>query len=121
MSHPWRILLVDDDAMIVELLSVRLEAQGYDVRCAADGQKGYEALREFDPHLVVCDVVMPVVDGPSFCRQVRAAGKTMPFLFLTAKGQSRDIVEVLSAGADDYLVKPFNPQELTARIAALLR
>ncbi len=121
MPEKWRLLLVDDDAMIVELLTLRLEAQGYEVRTAIDGGKAYDAALAFKPHVIICDVVMPKVDGPTFCRRMRAENNDVPFLFLTAKGQPRDKVEVLSSGGDDYLVKPFEPQELTARITAILR
>ena len=121
MPEPWKILVVDDDDMIVELLVLRLKAQGYEVQTAYDGEKGYEVAMAFKPHVILCDIVMPRVDGPTFCRRMRAEHNDVPFLFLTAKGQPRDKVEVLSAGADDYLVKPFDPQELNARIAAILR
>ncbi len=121
MPDKFRLLLVDDDAMIVELLTMRLEAQGYEVCTAINGEKAYEAAAAFKPHVIICDVVMPKVDGPTFCRRMRSEGNDVPFLFLTAKGQSRDKVEVLSAGADDYLIKPFEPQELAARITAILR
>ena len=121
MAEKWRLLLVDDDAMIIELLTMRLEAQGYEIRTAINGEKAYDAALAYKPHVIICDVVMPKVDGPTFCRRMRAAGNDVPFLFLTAKGQPRDKVEVLSAGADDYLVKPFEPQELAARITAILR
>ena len=121
MADPWRLLLVDDESMILELLSLRLGAQGYSVRSAMNGEEAYDAYQSFQPHVIICDVVMPKVDGPTFCRRMRAENNTVPFLFLTAKGQPRDKVEVLSAGADDYLVKPFDPQELFARITAILR
>jgi two-component system OmpR family response regulator len=118
---PWRILLVDDDALIVELLTLRLRAAGYVIATAANGEEAYATIKKERPHLVVCDVVMPKVDGPSLCRRVRAEGDTTPFLFLTAKGQPQDIVQVLASGADDYLVKPFQPSELAARLTAVLR
>jgi two-component system OmpR family response regulator len=121
MDEKWKILVVDDDDMIVELLVLRLKAQGYEVRTAADGEEGYQAAADFKPHIILCDIVMPRVDGPTFCRRMRDEHSDVPFLFLTAKGQPRDKVEVLSAGADDYLVKPFDPQELAARITAILR
>jgi two-component system alkaline phosphatase synthesis response regulator PhoP len=117
----WRLLLVDDDEMIVELLTLRLEALGYEVASAFNGETAYDAAVAFKPHVIICDVVMPKVDGPTFCRRMRAENDSVPFLFLTAKGQPRDKVEVLSAGGDDYLVKPFDPQELAARISAILR
>ncbi len=117
----WKILVVDDDALIVELLSLRLKAQGYEVATATDGGKAYDVFKTFSPHAVLCDVVMPHVDGPTFCRRLRAEKNKVPFLFLTAKGQARDKVEALSDGADDYLVKPFDPGELFARLQAILR
>ena len=121
MNEKWRLLLVDDDEMIVELLSLRLASQNYEIRTAADGELAYDAAVSFKPHVIICDVVMPKVDGPTFCRRLRAEHDNVPFLFLTAKGQPRDKVEVLSAGGDDYLVKPFDSQELSARITAILR
>jgi DNA-binding response OmpR family regulator len=121
MAEKWKILVVDDDYMIVELLEMRLKAQGYEVQKATDGDEAYKVAMSFKPHLILCDIVMPRVDGPTFCRRMRAENNEVPFLFLTAKGQPRDKVEVLSAGADDYLVKPFDPKELAARISAILR
>jgi DNA-binding response OmpR family regulator len=118
---PWRLLLVDDDLLIVELLTLRLGTLGYEVRSATNGEQAYSAAEAFKPHVIICDVVMPKVDGPAFCRRMRAEKNDVPFLFLTAKGQPRDKVEVLSAGGDDYLVKPFDPQELHSRITAILR
>jgi two-component system, OmpR family, response regulator MprA len=115
------ILLVDDDSLIIELLTARLTARGYEVSTAANGEMAYQQVQAHKPDLIVCDVIMPKVDGPTFCRRMRAEGSTIPFLFVTAKGQPHDIVEVLAAGADDYLVKPFESSELIARIAAILR
>ena len=121
MTDACRILLVDDDALIVELLEARLASQGYEIATAADGEKAYALVKTFRPQLIICDVVMPRVDGPSFCKRLRAENNAVPFLFLTAKGQARDKVQSLLAGADDYVVKPFDPGELLARISAILR
>jgi len=121
MAEKWRLLLVDDDSMIVELLTLRLQAMGYDVRSAENGEIAHEVAKNFQPHVILCDVVMPKVDGPALCRRMRNEHNDVPFIFLTAKGQPRDKVEVLSAGGDDYLVKPFNPLELAARVTAILR
>src|SRR5258708_1856798 len=109
MPETWRLLLVYDDLDILELLTIRLKTQGYTLRTATNGEEAYPAAVDFNPHLIICDVVMPKVDGPTFCRRMRSEGNNVPFLFLTAKGQPRDKVEVLSAGADDYLTKPFEP------------
>jgi len=122
MEHkPWTLLLVDDEPQVLQLLANRLKAQGYAIVTALNADLAAIQLVQAKPHLVVCDVVMPGTDGPTFCKLVRARGDRTPFLFLTAKGQPQDIVEVLSAGGDDYLVKPFNGGELTARIQAILR
>ncbi len=118
---PWRLLIVDDDEAIVELLTLRLKKQGYDIRTARDGEEGYQVADEFRPHIILCDVVMPRMDGLTFCRRMRDEKKEIPFLFLTAKGQPREKVEVLSAGGDDCIVKPFDPQELNARLQTILR
>jgi two-component system response regulator MprA len=117
----WRLLLVDDEQTVLKLLTTRLKSQGYDVQTAANGKLADDILQKDQLHLVICDVVMPVMDGPTLCRNVRTRGDKTPFLFLTAKGQPQDIVEVLSAGADDYVVKPFDAGELLARIKAILR
>ena len=115
------ILLVDDEPDILQLVALRLKSQGYRVITAVNGQRAYEFMQKEKPHLVVCDVVMPVMDGPSLCRRLRSEGDRTPFLFLTAKGQPQDVVEVLSAGADDYVIKPFDAGELLARVKAMLR
>ena len=120
-SEKWRVLIVDDDLVILELLTLRLGAQGYEIQTAIDGEKALQAMPHFRPHLILCDIVMPKMDGPSLCRRLRAENNNIPFLFLTAKGQPRDKVEALSAGADDYLVKPFDPKELSVRLTSILR
>ena len=113
--------MVDDEADVLTLVEFRLKSQGYRVVTALNGQIALDVMKKEKPHLVLCDVVMPVMDGPSFCRLIRSQGDKTPFMFLTAKGQPQDIVEVLSAGADDYVVKPFDAGELLARIKAILR
>ncbi|OGR90425.1 MAG: hypothetical protein A2992_01770 [Elusimicrobia bacterium RIFCSPLOWO2_01_FULL_59_12] len=120
-SEKWSLLLVDDEPLVVQLVAARLKSQGYGVLTAPNGQEADALLQKNKFHLVLCDAVMPVLDGPGLCRRVRARGDATPFLFLTAKGLPHDIVEVLSAGADDYLVKPFDAGELLARIKAILR
>lgn len=119
--NAWKILIVDDDQMIVELLTLRLQAKGFEVQSALNGEAAYTVAEQFQPHLILCDLVMPIVDGPTFCRRMRSEGIETPFLFLTAKGQPRDKIDVLSAGADGYLVKPFEAKELLAHIQAILR
>ena len=117
----WKILLVDDEPVVLQLVTGRLKANGYEVATALSGAAADEILKKSPVHLVVCDVVMPGMDGPSLCRLVRARGDKTPFLFLTAKGLPQDITDVLASGADDYVVKPFDAGELLARIKAVLR
>jgi DNA-binding response OmpR family regulator len=120
-EEKWSILLVDDEPMVLQLVSARLKAAGYRVATALHGQAAYDLIKVEKPHLIICDMVMPVMDGPGLCRLLRSTGDHTPFLFLTAKGLPNDIVEVISAGADDYVVKPFDAGELLARVKAILR
>lgn len=116
-----RILLVDDDEYVAELLKTVLIEQRYVVDVATDGQAGWDLVEELPYDLVLLDVMLPKLDGVSFCRQLRAKGNQIPVLLLTARSTNSDKVMGLDAGADDYLVKPVEPQELAARIRALLR
>ena len=115
------ILVVDDDAPIRRMLERTLTAEGYAVESAADGGGALAAVERAVPDLVVLDVAMPGVDGLSVCRRLRRAGLGLPVLLLTARDAVSDRVAGLDAGADDYLVKPFAPEELLARVRALLR
>src|SRR6516162_4664564 len=115
------ILVVDDDAPIRRMLERTLTAEGYAVESAADGGAALAAVERAVPDLVVLDVAMPGLDGLSVCRRLRRAGLGLPVLLLTARDAVSDRVAGLDAGADDYLVKPFAPQELLARVRALLR
>ena len=116
-----RILLVDDDEHLAELLRTTLTEQHYVVDTAADGQAGWALAESLTYDLILLDVMLPKLDGISFCRQLRAQGKQVPVLLLTARDTSNDKVMGLDAGADDYVVKPLCLQELTARMRALLR
>ena len=116
-----RILVVDDEAAVRDSLSLSLRFQGYEVSVAADGVAGLEVIREEEPDAVILDVMMPRLDGLATCRQLRAEGRLVPVLMLTARDTVGDRVAGLDAGADDYLVKPFALQELLARLRALLR
>ncbi|MCB9763469.1 MAG: response regulator transcription factor [Alphaproteobacteria bacterium] len=115
-----RILVIDDDARIRELLAEYLGGRGFDVETAPDGEAGLERLRAGGVDLVVLDVMMPGKDGFQVCRELRA-GSTLPVIMLTARGDDFDRIVGLELGADDYLPKPFNPRELLARIQAVLR
>jgi len=116
-----RLLVVDDDPPVRRMLERTLAAEGHVVTAAADGGRALGALERDVPDLVVLDVTMPGVDGLAVCRRVRARGLAVPILLLTARDGVADRVAGLDAGADDYLVKPFSPDELTARVRALLR
>ena len=115
-----RILVIEDDSQIADLLRRGLIYEGYAVEVAADGESGLSAARDRPPDMVLLDLMLPVVAGLTVCRRLRAAS-AVPILILTAKEAVPDRVAGLDAGADDYLVKPFNFDELLARIRALLR
>ncbi|WP_233220048.1 response regulator transcription factor [Pleurocapsa sp. CCALA 161] len=116
-----RLLLVDDDEVLVDALANHLISQRYAVNIATDGEEAWEYIALFNYDLVVLDVMLPQIDGISLCKKIRARDYSMPVLMLTARNCSTDIIEGFNAGADDYLVKPFNFDELTVRIHALLR
>ncbi|MFB4320391.1 response regulator transcription factor [Actinomadura sp. 21ATH] len=118
---PARILVVDDEPAVRESLTSSLEFEGYRVGAAADGALALESVERDPPDLVVLDVLMPRMDGLTTCRRLRAQGATMPVLMLTARDMVGDRVTGLDAGADDYLAKPFELDELLARVRALLR
>ena len=115
-----KILVVDDDANICELLRLYLTKEGYQVTTAGDGEEGLEKFNQIKPDMVLLDVMMPRMDGLEVCRRIRKAGNT-PVMMLTAKGETFDKVLGLELGADDYMVKPFDAKEVVARIKAVLR
>lgn len=115
-----KILIVDDDRNICELLRLYLEKEGYATSIANDGQAALDAYAAEKPALVLLDVMMPGLDGWEVCRRIRAQGDT-PVIMLTAKGETFDKVLGLELGADDYVVKPFDTKEVVARIKAVLR
>ncbi|MEU4538452.1 response regulator transcription factor [Streptosporangium sp. NPDC023825] len=116
-----RVLVVDDEPALREALQSSLEFEGYRVGLASDGQAALEAIDREPYELVLLDVMMPRLDGLTACRRLRAAGNHLPVLMLTARDAVGDRVSGLDAGADDYLVKPFELDELLARVRALLR
>src|ERR1700709_2080132 len=115
-----RVLVVEDDADIADVLRRSLRQEGYDVKTSADGVDALDVADGFVPDLVVLDLGLPRLDGIEVCRRLRAEGD-VPILMLTARAETEDRVGGLDSGADDYLVKPFERQELLARIRALLR
>ncbi len=116
-----RILVVDDDRRLRELLSRYLGDQGYAVRAVEDGETMARALAAEPYALIVLDLMLPGEDGLTICRRLRGQGNRLPIIMLTAKGDEIDRIVGLEVGADDYLAKPFNPRELLARIRAVLR
>jgi DNA-binding response OmpR family regulator len=116
------ILIADDDEDIRELVVFRLERSGYDVMAASDGEDAFSLALDRTPDLAVLDVMMPKVDGYELTRRLRnnEATSRMPVILLTARAQEEDIARGFEAGADDYIRKPFSPQELRARVQTLL-
>jgi two-component system OmpR family response regulator len=116
-----RLLVVDDEANICALLSATLRLTGYDVRVAAGGHEALVAAAEFEPDLVVLDVMLPDLDGFQVAKRLRAAGQPVPVLFLTARDAVEDRISGLAVGGDDYVTKPFSLEEVVLRIRAILR
>lgn len=121
MTHSPRILIIDDDARLRDLLLRYLAEQGFAVRAVADGGSLDKALSLNHYHLLVLDLMLPDEDGLAILRRLRGTGENVPVILLTAKGDEIDRIVGLEMGADDYLCKPFNPRELVARIHAVLR
>jgi two-component system KDP operon response regulator KdpE len=116
----FRILVVDDEARILNFLSSKLKASGYEVLTASNGLEGLEQAQAQEPDLIVLDLIMPKMDGLEMLKQLRSFS-AVPVIILTAKGADADRIKGLQLGADDYLPKPFNPDELVARIEAIRR
>ncbi|GAY09790.1 putative two-component system response regulator [Pseudonocardia sp. N23] len=116
-----RVLVVDDESTLSDLLAMALRYEGWDVRTAADGLTAVRAAREFRPDAVILDVMLPDLDGLEVLRRMRADTPDVPVLFLTAKDAVEDRVAGLTAGGDDYVTKPFSLEELVARLRGLLR
>ena len=115
-----KILIVDDDENISEILNMYLESSGYTTKIASTGKRAQELFLEYNPNLVLLDVMIPGIDGIDVLKWVRKQGE-VPVIMLTAKGDTFDKVLALELGADDYIVKPFEPKELLARVKAVLR
>src|SRR6202165_716132 len=115
-----RVLVVDDDAALAEMLGIVLRGEGFEPTFVADGDKALDAFRDTRPDLVLLDLMLPGTDGVDVCRQIRGESG-VPIVMLTAKTDTVDIVLGLESGADDYILKPFKPKELIARVRARLR
>jgi two-component system KDP operon response regulator KdpE len=120
MAEHSRILVVDDETQITRVLRTSLSAQGYDIRVANDGEMALEIMKDWSPTLIITDLAMPNMNGVQLCRRVRATSE-IPIIVLSVRGEERQKIEALDAGADDYITKPFSMNELLARVRANLR
>jgi len=120
MNKQVKVLVIEDDPYICELITLYAEKSGYIVNTAKNGIKGLEMFYDISPDLVVLDIMMPEMDGWEVCKEIRRFEKT-PVIMLTGRGESYDKLKGFDVGADDYLVKPFDPNELMARIKAVIR
>jgi two-component system response regulator MtrA len=115
-----KVLVVDDDPALAEMLGIVLRTEGYEPSFCADGAKAYSSFKDINPDLILLDLMLPGIDGIAVCKRIRDESG-VPIVMLTARGDTLDIVQGLESGADDYIVKPFKPKELVARIKARLR
>lgn len=120
MSARTKILVIDDDVNICELMRLYLEKEGFEVKAVYNGKNGIEIFGEFTPNIVILDIMLPGIDGWQVLREMRKVSN-IPIIMLSAKGETFDKVLGLELGADDYIVKPFEPKELVARVKAVLR
>ena len=120
MALKQKILIVDDDNNIAELISLYLTKECYDTRIVSDGEEALRAYAQYNPNLILLDLMLPGMDGYQVCREIRSRDNT-PIIMLSAKGEIFDKVLGLELGADDYIMKPFDSKELVARVKAVLR
>ena len=120
MASKQKILIVDDDVNIAELISLYLTKECYDTRMVHDGEEALAVYEQYEPNLILLDLMLPGIDGYQVCREIRAKA-TLPIIMLSAKGEIFDKVLGLVLGADDYIMKPFDSKELVARVKAVLR
>ena len=122
MSRAVRVLVVDDDPVILDLLRINFEIEGFEVLSATDGEEGLAKARDEAPDLVLCDIMMPRLDGIGLVTRLRDDPRTapLPVVLLSAKAQKVEVDRGLAAGADDYVTKPFDPLELLDRVNAVL-
>ncbi len=120
MIAKQKILIVDDDENIAELISLYLSKECYDTKCVHDGEEALNAFNTYEPNLILLDLMLPGIDGYQVCREIRTKS-SVPVIMLSAKGEVFDKVLGLELGADDYMIKPFDTKELVARVKAVLR
>ena len=121
MKRPIKILIIEDDPNIVELIQLYLDKVGYSYVSASDGEEGLELFFTESPDCVILDIMLPKMNGWEVCKAIRLEDKQVPIIMLTGKGETYDVIKGLEIGADDYVIKPFDPNELTARIKTVLR
>ncbi|WBL16717.1 response regulator transcription factor [Sutcliffiella sp. NC1] len=121
MKHPIKILTIEDDPNIVELIQLYMEKMGFSCTAAYDGEEGLEKFYNESPDCILLDLMLPKMNGWEVCKMIRIENKHVPIIMLTGKGESYDIVQGLEMGADDYIVKPFDPNVLMARVKSVLR
>lgn len=123
MKHNYKVLVVDDEPDILEILHYNLEKEGYTVRTASNGKKGVEEAKSFHPDLILLDIMMPEQDGVETCRQMREIPEVQNsfIIFLTARAEEYSEIAAFDVGADDYIIKPIKPRALMSRLSALFR
>lgn len=121
MKHPIKVLIIEDDLHIVELIQLYMEKLGFSSVIANDGEEGLERFYDESPDCIILDLMLPKMNGWEVCKAIRLEDKKIPIIMLTGKGETYDIVNGLEIGADDYIVKPFDPNELMARVKSVLR
>lgn len=121
MKRPIKVLIVEDDANIVELIKLYMDKVGFASIVARDGEEGLQLFFEESPDCVLLDIMLPKMNGWEVCKAIRLEDKKVPIIMLTGKGETYDVINGLDLGADDYIVKPFDPNELVARVKSVLR
>ncbi|GFZ91786.1 DNA-binding response regulator [Compostibacillus humi] len=121
MKRPIKILIIEDDSNIVELIQLYMDKVGYFHISASDGEEGLELFLTESPDCIILDIMLPKMNGWEVCKAIRLEDKQVPIIMLTGKGETYDVIKGLDIGADDYIVKPFDPNELIARVKSVLR
>lgn len=121
MKRPIKILIIEDDENIVELIRLYMDKMGFASSFATDGEAGLDLFYQKSPDCIILDIMLPKMNGWEVCKAIRLEDKHVPIIMLTGKGETYDIINGLDIGADDYIVKPFDPNELTARVKTVLR
>lgn len=117
----YKVLIIEDEEMLANIIRDNLLTQKFDVEVASDGEEGLKKFHEYKPHIIILDIMMPRLNGYEVAQQIRKENETIPFIFLSAKSQTEDIVKGFELGANDYLRKPFQMEELVVRVSSLLK